>query len=729
MFLVFFRTLPTFERTVAHPRGSAVRSYSSFCRAVLITAFAMGTSPEPCLYPVTHTVLVNHVSRLRRMYVISSDSSDSSGDHYVPPSEAFANDPVIENIVRRERERRRQREARRAARSKDKGGPSRQKKRSPSPTDDNVEATLRRAYLWSEAKKSSEQPSNNPGPSNIPEPPTLTEEELYTPVDIIEPREADLPRYVNPSHIQGDRSPRMSSDIDAPEKGGERSKKRDCPFWDPPHNFKRIYNMPEDMEVISGSSTYDRLVFQGPGMHYFPHMAVYEGGLRFPLHPFLRRVLCILGITTAQFTVNAYRITMAFARLREQHPQLDLGFPEFFGVYYAARLKGTQRVYLACRTRYRDLLIDGLPAKDEFPEDFFIAKGNYMYGPGEPEDPNTYVPHHPGILCKRSQSLRSFFFLLNCFPNSELYLISPFFSVTENVEAYKSCADPEKIERAFAIPRDDRKAPKLLGYTPSYQNCLQRKERAVADPEGTRPKVTKQKKTAKRRTRPLVVEHEFRPYIPDSRPSSPPGSHQSSEQHSPPRKEGRIRRERDRLTPSPSDPNSPSSSDTESQHSSDEMVAELRQPKNLSRRGKGKETVVPEPSPPVPNRPPPNPRTTGIAFREKRGREEETVRPEPAKKSAKDKGVVTDEANPRIEVPPKEKSNAKPVSLAPTYTREDGSGVREILQDDSGLLDGCVAAGLLKAVFLERDTLGVPDDFLDAMLLQCQSALAVSLFT
>ena len=159
------------------------------------------------------------------------------------------------------------------------------------------------------------------------------------------------------------------------------------------------------------------------------------------------------------------------------------------------------------------------------------------------------------------------------------------------------------------------------------------------------------------------------------------------------------------------------------------MVAELRQPKNLSRRGKGKETVVPEPSPAAPARPPPNPRTTGVVFREKRGREEETVRPEPAKKSAKDKGVEADEASPRVEVPPKEKSNAKPVSLAPTYTREDGSGVREILQDDSGLLDGSVAAGLLKAVFLERDTLGVPDDFVDAMLLQCQSALAVSLFT
>ena len=90
----------------------------------------------------------------------------------------------------------------------------------------------------------------------------------------------------------------------------------------------------------------------------FPLLSIAEGGVRFPLHPFLRAVLCHWGLIPSQPNVNFFRIIMRIIEL-SRRLRINLGIPAIRHCYALANSSGRQGCYF-----FRDNdhnIIDSLP--------------------------------------------------------------------------------------------------------------------------------------------------------------------------------------------------------------------------------------------------------------------------------------------------------------------------------------------------------------------------------
>lgn len=119
-------------------------------------------------------------------------------------------------------------------------------------------------------------------------------------------------------------------------------------------------------------------------------MDITEGGVRFPLHQFVRRVLRTLSLTSSQLTVNSYRIITSIIELRRQY-NLTFGLEELFRVYLVGVNRENNRYYLSCRTGYDEFLIDHLPDSEEWASIYVSVFENFMFRPGENIDTATRV--------------------------------------------------------------------------------------------------------------------------------------------------------------------------------------------------------------------------------------------------------------------------------------------------------------------------------------------------
>lgn len=236
-------------------------------------------------------------------------------------------------------------------------------------------------------------------------------ERLYrVPTDYIEPVDPNrAPREItslDPREMDG---PNTSEHGPGPfanspeEVRGRRRPMRPCSYrnkyfiGDPAAyaEFKRVYSIPPNVEVWLLPDSDPKKLPHRPKELIFSLMAVTEGGIRFPLHQFVRRVLRTLSLTSSQLTVNSYRIITSIIELRRQF-NLIFGLEELFGVYLVGVNRESDRYYLSCRTGYDTFLIDHLPDSEEWASIYVSVTGNFMFGPGESIDTTTRVQFGTG---------------------------------------------------------------------------------------------------------------------------------------------------------------------------------------------------------------------------------------------------------------------------------------------------------------------------------------------
>lgn len=68
-------------------------------------------------------------------------------------------------------------------------------------------------------------------------------------------------------------------------------------------------------------------------------MAIIEGGVRFPLDQFMRKVLRELTFTSSQLSTNSYRIIMSIIEPRRTE-NLSFGIEELVGAYQLGKNTG-----------------------------------------------------------------------------------------------------------------------------------------------------------------------------------------------------------------------------------------------------------------------------------------------------------------------------------------------------------------------------------------------------
>ena len=125
--------------------------------------------------------------------------------------------------------------------------------------------------------------------------------------------------------------------------------------------FRASFGISDDVQVtlVPKRANGRAAVQHREGQLLIPLMAIFEGGVRFPLHSFLVDVLRLLGATTCQFTVNFFRIVMSLVRLNELHG-LGLSITEFFSMYAMNKNNKTSRYFSAIR-KGKDYGVDMLP--------------------------------------------------------------------------------------------------------------------------------------------------------------------------------------------------------------------------------------------------------------------------------------------------------------------------------------------------------------------------------
>ena len=146
----------------------------------------------------------------------------------------------------------------------------------------------------------------------------------------------------------------------------------------------------------------------------FPLIAIVEGGLRFPVHPFLTEVLNHYGLAPIQLQANAYRIILGIAELNRRL-NLDLGLYEFSYCYSCVESGGAKsdrkKYHFRARAAQREL-VQFLPSSGKGVDDVIVRiSGPWEFG-NLPEEvlPPLRCPRVPGRI-GRSQPLQRGFIL------------------------------------------------------------------------------------------------------------------------------------------------------------------------------------------------------------------------------------------------------------------------------------------------------------------------------
>ncbi|KAF5933540.1 hypothetical protein HYC85_029711 [Camellia sinensis] len=96
--------------------------------------------------------------------------------------------------------------------------------------------------------------------------------------------------------------------------------------------FKRHFSIPDDVRLSLVKREDETTIV-------FPLLSIAEGGVRFPLHPFLRVVLHHWGLILSQPNVNFFRITMGVIALNRRL-RFNLGIPAIRHCYALAKSSG-----------------------------------------------------------------------------------------------------------------------------------------------------------------------------------------------------------------------------------------------------------------------------------------------------------------------------------------------------------------------------------------------------
>jgi hypothetical protein len=157
--------------------------------------------------------------------------------------------------------------------------------------------------------------------------------------------------------------------------------------------FRRHYNIPDDVAIeINRPETHPEI--RDEDSIHIPLMAVTEGGVRFPLHPLLRRVLSWYRLNPMQISINTYRIIMGIVRLNELcNTNLDLWDINY---NYDMVYNKDDKWYLKSRRGREKIVTQLVDSNRGNDDDFLIVSGNWEFSSDEPEVKRIPVPRRFG---------------------------------------------------------------------------------------------------------------------------------------------------------------------------------------------------------------------------------------------------------------------------------------------------------------------------------------------
>jgi hypothetical protein len=184
--------------------------------------------------------------------------------------------------------------------------------------------------------------------------------------------------------------------------------------------FRKQYGIPKDVQIRYASA--DDLALLEYQDLVLPIIAIVEGGVRIPMHPFLIQFLTHFRLGPLQCVPNVFRIVMGTAVLMERLG-LELTVHDITYVY---RLQKTGKdQYTLVARHWERKLVTGLPDSSKGRnEDFLVFTGNWQ----NPHFHCTLSPGIPGLRC----SIKLFFsFLILCFLFCFFVCayVCPFFSI------------------------------------------------------------------------------------------------------------------------------------------------------------------------------------------------------------------------------------------------------------------------------------------------------------
>ena len=141
--------------------------------------------------------------------------------------------------------------------------------------------------------------------------------------------------------------------------------------------FRSKFNVPDDVDVAYCHES-DMELHRGRGTAFFPLMSILEGGVRFPVDPFLINTLTYYGLCPDQLPPNFYRVVSCVSKLNHTF-NLQLNHQDINQMYSHCGNK-TTNYYLKTRdTRVR--LISCLPDSNRNSAGEFVrVRGNWFAG-------------------------------------------------------------------------------------------------------------------------------------------------------------------------------------------------------------------------------------------------------------------------------------------------------------------------------------------------------------
>jgi hypothetical protein len=138
--------------------------------------------------------------------------------------------------------------------------------------------------------------------------------------------------------------------------------------------FKKRYGFPEDVHIQYASSD-DLALFQYRDL-VLPIIAIVEGGVRIPMHPFLIQFLTHFRLSPLQCVPNVFRVVMGTAVLIEK---LSLNFTVHDIIYvYRFQATGRKQYTLVARNSERKLVTELSDSSKGRDEDFLMITGNWQ---------------------------------------------------------------------------------------------------------------------------------------------------------------------------------------------------------------------------------------------------------------------------------------------------------------------------------------------------------------
>lgn len=141
-------------------------------------------------------------------------------------------------------------------------------------------------------------------------------------------------------------------------------------------SFRRKYEIPDD--VVVEAYTGSRLTY-GEDFILLPLLAITEGGVRFPIHAFIRQFLHCYKLVPCQVAVNVYRILYSVMELARRNDIQRITLGDLMLMYQVGKNATHQRYFLSTLP-YFDQVVTRLYDSEKWANVFVKVSGNFERG-------------------------------------------------------------------------------------------------------------------------------------------------------------------------------------------------------------------------------------------------------------------------------------------------------------------------------------------------------------